>query len=108
MVRDPCLFQKLKFEKVPILFVAFEIGKLPSRVFKHLHEFEKGTVTTSKTKQGGIISGNPSALSTRTFKVPGRRPAPFVHPLKEQGVQVKLIVNNDSDYVALSLILFVT
>ena len=74
----------------------------PTTLFKQLHEFGKGTVATSRTKHGGIITVNPPVISRRTFKVPGRGPAPLGRPLKEQGGRVQLIVSDDSDYIAKS------
>ena len=42
-----------------------------------MHEFGKGTVGNSRTKNGRVTV-NPPALSRRSFKVPGRGPARIV------------------------------
>ena len=57
----------------------------PTAIQKQMHEFGKGTVATNRTKNGRVINVNPPAVSRRTFKVPGRGPAPLGRPLKEKG-----------------------
>ena len=50
----------------------------PSTIQKQMHEFGKGTVGNSRTKNGRVITVNPPALSRRSFKVPGRGSARIV------------------------------
>ena len=74
----------------------------PTTIQKQMHEFGKGTVAKNRTKHGGTINVNPPALSRRTFKVPGRGPAPLGRPLKEQGGRTQMIVSDEDDYIARS------
>ena len=74
----------------------------PTTIQKQMHEFGKGTVATSRTKNGKIINVNPPAVSRRTFKVPGRGPAPLGRPLKEKGAKTQMIVTNEDDFIAMS------
>ena len=69
---------------------------------KQMHEFGKGTVATNRTKNGRVINVNPPAVSRRTFKVPGRGPAPLGRPLKEKGGKTQMIVTTDDDFIAMS------
>ena len=39
----------------------------PSTIQKQMHEFGKGTVGNSRTKNGRVITVNPPALSRRSF-----------------------------------------
>ena len=43
-----------------------------------MYEFGKGTVGSSQTKNGRVITVNPPALSRQSFKVPGRGPTRIV------------------------------
>ena len=74
----------------------------PTTLQKQMHEFGKGTVATNRTKNGRIINVNPPAVSRRTFKVPGRGPAPLGRPLKEKGAKTQMIVTNEDDFIAMS------
>ena len=74
----------------------------PTTIQKQMHEFGKGTVAKNRTKHGGKINVNPPALSRRTFKVPGRGPAPLGRPLKEQAGRTQMIVSDEDDYIARS------
>ena len=67
----------------------------PTTIQKQMHEFGKGTVATNRTKNGKIINVNPPAVSRRTFKVPGRGPAPL-------GAITQMIVTNEDDFIAMS------
>ena len=54
------------------------------------------------SKNGRVINVNPPAVSRRTFKVPGRGPAPLGRPLKEKGGKTQMIVTTDDDFIAMS------
>ena len=69
----------------------------PSTLQKQMHEFGKGTVATNRTKHGGTIHVNPPALSRRTFKVPGRGPAPLGRPFKKQDGRTQLFVSDEDE-----------
>ena len=64
----------------------------PFAAQKQMNEFGKGIVATNRTKNGRIINVNPPAVSRRTFKVPGRGPAPVGRPLKEKGAKPQMIM----------------
>ena len=74
----------------------------PSTLQKQMHEFSKGTVATNRTKHGGTIHVNPPALSRRTFKVPGRGPAPLGRPFKKQDGRTQMFVSDEDDFIAKS------
>ena len=74
----------------------------PTTIQKQMHEFGKGAVATNRTKNGRVINVNPPAVSRRTFKVPGRGPAPLGRPLKEKGGKTQMIVTTDDDFIAMS------
>ena len=74
----------------------------PSTIQKQMHEFGKGTVATNRTKHGGHISVNPPAVARRTFKVPGRGPAPQGRPHIQSKARLQLVVSEDDDFVARS------
>ena len=65
-------------------------------------EREQLLLATNRTKNGKIINVNPPAVSRRTFKVPGRGPAPLGRPLKEKGAKRQMIVTNEDDFIAMS------
>ena len=65
-----------------------------------MHEFGKGTVGNSRTKNGRVITVNPPALSRRSFKVPGRGPAPLGRHLKQKNKKIQLVVSENDDYIA--------
>ena len=68
---------------------------LPLTVQNQMHNFGKGTIAKNRSKHGGEIKVNSPATSRRTFKVPGRGPAPLGRPLKDRSGKVQLIVNED-------------
>ena len=74
----------------------------PATVQKQMHEFGKGTVATNRTKHGGVISVNPPAHSRRTFKVPGRGPAPLGRPPNQSIGRTQLVVSKEDEYFARS------
>ena len=74
----------------------------PTTIQKQMHEFGKSTVATNRTKHGGKISVNPPAISRRTFKVPGRGPAPQGRPPKQSLARTQLVVEEDEEYFAKS------
>ena len=71
-------------------------------------EREQLLLATNRTKNGKIINVNPPAVSRRTFKVPGRGPAPLGRPLKEKGAKAQMIVTNERVAVACPVNLFQT
>ena len=74
----------------------------PTTWQKQMHEFGKGTVATKRTKHGGVIPVNPPALSRRTFKVPGRGPAPLGRPNIQSVGRTQLVISEDDDFIAKS------
>ena len=67
-----------------------------------MHGFGIGTVAKSRTKHGGVTTGNAPALANRTFKIPGRGPAPLGCPLKAQNKRCQLVVSQEEDHIAMS------
>ena len=67
-----------------------------------MHDFGIGTVAKSRTKHGGVTTGNAPALANRTFKIPGRGPAPLGCPLKAQNKRCQLVVSQEEDHIAMS------
>ena len=47
-----------------------------------------------------MIKVNSPATSRRTFKVPGRGPAPLGRPLKDRSGRVQIFVSEEDDLVA--------
>ena len=74
----------------------------PTTWQKQMHEFGKGTVASSRTKHRGSIAVNPPAVSRRTFKVPGRGPAPLGRANIQTVGHSQLVVSEDDDVVAKS------
>ena len=67
-----------------------------------MHNFAAGTVGKSKTKRGGVINVNPPSLARRTFKVPGRGPAPLGRPLRDRAGQTQMFITDNEDIIARS------
>ena len=75
---------------------------LPLTIQNQMHNFGKGTIATNRTKHGGVIKVNSPATSRRTFKVPGRGPAPLGRPLKDRSGKVQMFVGEEDDLLARS------
>ena len=67
-----------------------------------MHNFAAGTVGKSKTKRGSVINVNPPSLARRTFKVPGRGPAPLGRPLRDRAGQTQMFITDNEDIIARS------
>ena len=67
-----------------------------------MHNFAAGTVGKSKIKRGGVINVNPPSMARRTFKVPGRGPAPLGLPLRDRAGQTQMFITDDRDIIARS------
>ena len=76
------------------------LNSTQTSIQKQKHELGKGTVTKNRTKNGRIINVSPPAVSRKTFKVPGREPAPLGRPLKEKVANPQMIVTNEDDFIA--------
>ena len=75
----------------------------PLTLQNQMHNFAIGTVGRSRSKRGGVIKVNPPSLSRRTFKVPGRGPAPLGRPPKNKAGQTQIFVTTvDEDIVSKS------
>ena len=74
----------------------------PLTIQTQMHDFGIGTVAKSRTKHGGVITVNAPALANRTFKIPGRGPAPLGCPLKAQNKRCQLVASQEEDYIARS------
>ena len=74
----------------------------PLTLQNQMHNFAIGTVGRSRSKRGGVIKVNPPSLSRRTFKVPGRGPAPLGRPPKNKAGQTQMFVTVDEDIVSKS------
>ena len=66
-----------------------------------MHNFGKGTVASNRTKHGGTIPVGAPTPSRRTFKVPGRGPAPLGRPVKDRSGRVQLSVTDNEDLFAM-------
>ena len=75
---------------------------VPLTIQSQMHNFGKGTVGTNRSKHGRMIKVNSPATSRRTFKVPGRGPAPLGRPLKDRSGRVQMFVSEEDDLVARS------
>ena len=79
---------------------------VPLTIQSQMHNFGKGTVGTNRSKHGRMIKVNSPATSRRTFKVPGRGPAPLGRPLnfklKDKSGRVQIFVSEEDDLVARS------
>ena len=75
---------------------------VPLTLQNQMHNFGKGTVATSRSKHGRMIKVNSPSTSRRTFKVPGRGPAPLGRPLKDRSGRVQMFVGEEDDLVARS------
>ena len=67
-----------------------------------MQDFGVGTVAKSRTKHGGVITVNVEALANRTFKIPGRGPAPLGCPFRAQNKWSQLFVSQEEDHIAMS------
>ena len=67
-----------------------------------MHNFAAGTVGKSKIKRGGVINVNPPSMARRTFKVPGRGPAPLGRPLRDRAGQTQMFITDNEDIIARS------
>ena len=67
-----------------------------------MHNFAFGTVGKSRSKRGGVIKVNPPSLARRTFKVPGKGPAPIGRPIMNRAGQTQLFVTDNEDIFAKS------
>ena len=67
-----------------------------------MHNFGKGTIAKNRSKKGGTIKVNSPSLSRRTFKVPGRGPAPQGRPLQDRSGRVQMVITEDGDMIARS------
>ena len=74
----------------------------PLTMQSQMHNFAAGTVGKSKTKRGGVINVNPPSLARRTFKVPGRGPAPLGRPLRDRAGQTQMFITDNEDIIARS------
>ena len=54
-----------------------------------MHNFAIGTVGKSRSRRGGVIKVNPPSLARRTFKVPGKGPAPLGRPMMNRAGQTR-------------------
>ena len=70
---------------------------LPATIQNQMHNFGKGTIAKNRSKKGGTIKVNSPSLSRRTFKVPGRGPAPQGRPLQDRSGKVQMVVTEDGD-----------
>ena len=68
---------------------------VPLTIQSQMHNFGKGTVGTNCSKHGRMIKVNSPATSRRTFKVPGRGPAPLGRPLKDRSGRVQMFVSEE-------------
>ena len=68
---------------------------VPLTIQSQMHNFGKGTVGTNRSKHGRMIKVNSPATSRRTFKVPGRGPAPLGRPLKDRSGRVQMFVSEE-------------
>ena len=75
---------------------------LPATIQNQMHNFGKGTIAKNRSKKGGTIKVNSPSLSRRTFKVPGRGPAPQGRPLQDRSGKVQIVVTEDGDMIARS------
>ena len=75
---------------------------LPLTIQNQMHTFGKGTMATNRSKHGGIIKVNSPATSRRTFKVPGKGPAPLGRPVKDRSGKVQMFVGEEDDMVVRS------
>ena len=53
-------------------------------------------------KHGGVIKVQPTASARRTFKVPGRGPAPLGRPAKDRSGKVQMFVTDEDELMARS------
>ena len=67
-----------------------------------MQNFAAGTVGKSKIKRGGVINVNPPSMARRTFKVPGRGPAPLGLPLRDRAGQTQMFISDDRDIIVRS------
>ena len=67
-----------------------------------MHNFAAGTVGKSKSKCGGVMNINPPYIARRSFKVPGRGPAPLGRPLRDRAGQTQMFITDDRDIIARS------
>ena len=74
----------------------------PLTTQSQMHNFAAGTVGKSKTKRGGVINVNPPSLARRTFKVPGRGPAPLGRPLRDRAGETQMFITDNEDIIARS------
>ena len=79
----------------------------PLTLQNQMHNFAVGTVGKSRSKRGGVIKVNPPSLARRTFKVPGKGPAPLGGPVKNRAGQTQMFVTDDEDILAYSDKVFV-
>ena len=67
-----------------------------------MHNFAIGTVGKSRSRRGGVIKVNPPSLARRTFKVPGKGPAPLGRPMMNRAGQTQMFVTDNEDIFAKS------
>ena len=67
-----------------------------------MQNFGKGTVAENHNKHGGVIKVQPTASARRTFKVPGRGPAPLGRPAKDRSGKVQMFVTDEDELMARS------
>ena len=65
---------------------------LPASIQNQMYNLGKGTIAKNRSKKGGTIKVNSPSLSRRTFKVPGRGPAPQGRPLQDRLGKVQMVV----------------
>ena len=65
---------------------------LPASIQNRMYNLGKGTIAKNRSKNGGTIKVNSPSLSRRTFKVPGRGPAPQGRPLQDRSGKVQMVV----------------
>ena len=75
---------------------------LPATIQNQMHNFGKGTIAKNRSKKGGTIKVNSPSLSRRTFKVPGRGPAPQGRPLQDRSGKVQMVVTEDGNMITRS------
>ena len=78
------------------------INARPLTLQNQMHNFGKGTVASNRTKHGGVINVQPPAVVRRTFKVPGRGPAPLSRPMQNNQSKVQMVVTEEDDFMARS------
>ena len=74
----------------------------PLTLQNQMHNFAIGTVGKSRSRRGGVIKVNPPSLARRTFKVPGKGPAPLGRPMMNRARKTQMFVTDNEDIFAKS------